>query len=490
MTGCSADLIGVLYVVGEQGTDIALRNLERTHDQFTVSVADGGGTVGTSDADCLLVDGPGFDGSLEGVLDGVPSHLPVVLVIGEDDDVPTDESGSVLATEFIRRRDAAEAARLATRVRSAVARSGPDQRDRQQILRELHDVATELPEYDSVEAVCERTVEAAETVLEFDNCVITLAEGDRMRLVALSDEFPGRDFDSLPIDNSYAGYIYRTGGSSIADDISNFQKANPQGPYRSGMSIALDDHGTCQMISERVDAFDEGDKELAELLVAHTESALDRLTRETELRAQNERLEEFANVLTHDLRNPLNVAQGRLDLAHETGDTDQLEVALDALDRMETLIDNLLTLARDGEDLGERQEVSLETVARACWRTVETEAATLEMGRDVTLRADRSRLQQLLANLTRNAIDHAGDDVAIEIGGLDDGFYVADDGPGIPPAERDSVFEVGHSTGRGGTGFGLAIVERIVDAHGWAIDVDESETGGARFVVSGVGVVA
>jgi len=310
MTVRSADLIGVLYVVGEQGTDIALRNLERTHDQFTVSVADGGGTVGTSDADCLLVDGPGFDGSLKGVLDGVPSHLPVVLVVGEDDDVPTDESGSVLATEFIRRRDAAEAARLATRVRSAVARSGPDQRDRQQILRELHDVATELPEYDSVEAVCERTVEAAETVLEFDNCVITLAEGDRMRLVALSDEFPGRNFDSLPIDDSCAGYTYRTGGSIIADDISNFQKANPQGPYRSGVSIALDDHGTCQMISERVGAFDEGDKELAELLVAHTESALDRLTRETELRAQNERLEEFANVLTHDLRNPLNVAHG------------------------------------------------------------------------------------------------------------------------------------------------------------------------------------
>ncbi|TKX76264.1 sensor histidine kinase, partial [Halorubrum sp. SD626R] len=75
------------------------------------------------------------------------------------------------------------------------------------------------------------------------------------------------------------------------------------------------------------------------------------------------------------------------------------------------------------------------------------------------------------------------------VGRLDGGFYVADDGDGIDPADRDSVFEPGHTTAEGGTGFGLAIVDRIAQAHGWEVTLTESRTGGARFEFDGVSVL-
>ena len=105
----------------------------------------------------------------------------------------------------------------------------------------------------------------------------------------------------------------------------------------------------------------------------------------------------------------------------------------------------------------------------------------------VELQADATRLRQLLENLFRNSVDHGGEDVTITVGTLADGFYVADDGPGIPEAERDQVFESGYSTNRDGTGFGLAIVEEIAAGHGWEITVTEGVEGGARFEVTGVG---
>jgi signal transduction histidine kinase len=78
--------------------------------------------------------------------------------------------------------------------------------------------------------------------------------------------------------------------------------------------------------------------------------------------------------------------------------------------------------------------------------------------------------------------------VAVTVGDLPDGagFYVADDGPGIPPEQRDAVLDPGVSSTAGGTGFGLAIVRRIAGAHGWDVTVTESETGGARIEFRGV----
>jgi len=83
-----------------------------------------------------------------------------------------------------------------------------------------------------------------------------------------------------------------------------------------------------------------------------------------------------------------------------------------------------------------------------------------------------------------------GGTVTITVGAIDDrGFYVADDGPGIPDDERGQIFETGYSTAGSGAGIGLAIVKRIVDAHDWEITVTDSEAGGARFEITAVETV-
>jgi PAS domain S-box-containing protein len=206
-----------------------------------------------------------------------------------------------------------------------------------------------------------------------------------------------------------------------------------------------------------------------------------------ELERQNERLENFASVLSHDLRNPLNVAQARIDLAGEEFDSEHLDSARDALDRMETLITDVLALARQGQSISETTEISLATVAEDAWSVVDTQEATLVGEATLRFEADEERLQQLLENLFRNAIEHGGSDVTVTVGAIDGrGFYVADDGPGIPEEDREDVLESGYTTSQDGTGFGLAIVSEIAEAHGWSVEVTESGAGGARFEITGV----
>lgn len=212
----------------------------------------------------------------------------------------------------------------------------------------------------------------------------------------------------------------------------------------------------------------------------------ERKRRETELERKNERLEEFASLVSHDLHNPLNVAQGRLELALEECDSEHLDSIDDALDRCQALIDDLLTLAREGKKVNDIETVDLGTLVGNCWHNVETGEATITVETDQRIRADKNRLQQLLENLYRNAIEHGGDNVGVIVGDLPDGFYIEDDGPGIPADERDDVFDIGYSTAEEGTGFGLRIVQQIIDAHSWDIRVTDSSEGGARFEITSV----
>jgi len=208
--------------------------------------------------------------------------------------------------------------------------------------------------------------------------------------------------------------------------------------------------------------------------------------RERERERQNERLDAFASVVSHDLRNPLNVAEGRLELATRECDSEHLDAVADAHDRMGTLVDDLLRLARQGEPVGDTEPVDLGTVSEGCWVTVTTADASLRVETDRRIRADPSRFRQLFENLFRNAIEHAGPDVTVTVGDVEGGFYVEDDGPGIPAEERGDVFGMGYSTTDSGTGFGLSIAREVVEAHGWEIAVSDGTDGGARFEITGV----
>ncbi|WP_126663861.1 GAF domain-containing sensor histidine kinase [Haloterrigena salifodinae] len=271
-------------------------------------------------------------------------------------------------------------------------------------------------------------------------------------------------------------------------------------------------YGFFSIYADRQNVFDDHEREvLAELgeTIGHAIASIDareRLgEREHELARQNERLDAFAGVVSHDLRNPLNVATGNLELALEEHDDDSLHQAADALARMDALIGDLLTLARQGKLVDDCTHVPFRPVVEAAWSTVGTSGAVLRIDGDLgVISCDRDRLQQLLENLFRNSLEHgttngrpaAGEGaertdsadpaVTVTVRRTDEGFVVEDDGPGIPAASRQSVFEMGYTTSDSGTGFGLNIVQSIAEAHGWDVSVGESPAGGVRFEFTGL----
>ncbi|AQL43716.1 hypothetical protein BV210_13825 [Halorientalis sp. IM1011] len=220
----------------------------------------------------------------------------------------------------------------------------------------------------------------------------------------------------------------------------------------------------------RTEPFSEWEVTLVEIMGRWIGSALERKLARERLLRQNERLEQFATILSHDLRNPLGVAIQRTELLERdlAGENEHVAALERAHERMETLIDDVLTMTRVGETVEETTEVEMASIAREAWDNVRTGDASLDVDEDLVVACEPSRLQQLLENLFRNSIEHGGPDVTVQVAAVPGGFVVADDGPGIPEAERDSVFEFGHS-GADGSGVGLAIVEQIAAAHGWDV---------------------
>ncbi|GAA0514996.1 PAS domain S-box-containing protein [Halorubrum aquaticum] len=410
-------------------------------------------------------------------------------------------------------------------------------RTRENRLERLHDATRELIRAESRAEIADRVIEAVEEILGFSVAVVRLYESEENGLVpvaaseAVSDVVPEREVFT-PDSGSLNWAAYEAGEVRVYDDIEAEGDALDQGTgLRSLMLLPMGKHGTLSIGETTPDAFDSTDEFLARILSTAAETALDERERERELRRsrdelkrQNDRLQEFADVVSHDLRNPLTVAEGRLRLAADECDSEHLADVARAHDRMNELIGDLLTLAREGEELGELEAVDLADLLSGCWDHVERPSgARLRVDVDRTIRADRTRLQQLFENLLRNSVEHSstgsripkesgdsvehgstgsraspgdsvehgsrdGDVVTITVGELadGDGFYLEDDGVGIPRDAREEVFDPGYTTEEGGTGFGLSIVRRVAEAHGWEVRVVDGTDGGARFEVTGV----
>ncbi|WP_154551756.1 MULTISPECIES: ATP-binding protein [unclassified Halorhabdus] len=223
-------------------------------------------------------------------------------------------------------------------------------------------------------------------------------------------------------------------------------------------------------------------------LVGFSQQVTDRVRLKQQLARQSKRLEAFSDYIAHDLKSPLQVASGHLDLARDGQEASFAEVQ-GALDRMDRMIDDIKILARrEREDQLRLHEVPIVEPIRTIWENLETGEATLELElpQDMYINAAKGEFRPLLENLLRNAIDHGGSDVTVTVGPLNAGFFLEDDGPGIPPDDRDAIFEHGHTTADDGSGIGLAMVQDVVDSHDWTIEVCDSSEGGARFEITNV----
>jgi PAS domain S-box-containing protein len=413
-----------------------------------------------------------------------------------------------------------------------IGRDVSDRKDRERALNELHRTTRELMRADSKSEIAELTVEALADILTLTQAGVHYHSKREAALVPAAWTSDVEDVIGEPPDLGPASLAWEAFES---DEVKHYEDLgdaddlhNESTVLGSELIVPLGDHGVVLVSAVEPDAFDESDRRLAQLLCENVTAAIERVThervlrqRETELERENERLDEFASLVSHDLRNPLNVASGRLELAAETCESQHIDEASRALERMETLVDDVLKLAREGKAVDETEPVSLSTVVERCWANVETDGAALDRVDDATIAADRSRLAQVFENLFRNSVEHGStssrpqaadgvergstddrtesdtpdeDFLDVTVGSLTDadggvrGFYVEDDGVGIAPGKRERVFEAGYSTDDDGTGFGLRIVEDIVRAHGWSIECTASEAGGVRFEITGVDV--
>jgi signal transduction histidine kinase len=233
--------------------------------------------------------------------------------------------------------------------------------------------------------------------------------------------------------------------------------------------------------------FGETEQRFVELLTQWISYEIEREKHYRTVEAQNDRLNEFAGVLAHDIRNPLTAAIGYTEYALETAPeslTTHLQTVLDSLDRIEELIASTLSLAREGVDVGERDPVDLGDVAHEAWELVSPANATLQVVESRSVTADESRLRQLFENVFRNVKEHCGDEVTVTVRGTASGFEIVNDGQEMPTEIAESLFS--GSFGADRVGLGLLIVERIVSGHGWdgTIETGPEET---KFTFSGVG---
>ncbi|GAB6880297.1 hypothetical protein JCM17823_25710 [Halorubrum gandharaense] len=369
-------------------------------------------------------------------------------------------------------------------------------------LRGLHEATREMFHAEGREAVAQVAARAAIDTLGFPNSGVRLYDPDENVLSPSVLTAEARDaIGDRPAFGPGDGEVwtaFETGEPVHIGDLDAVETVGDYGELRSLLAVPLGEHGVMPLGALEPEFFQESDVQLARVLAANVTAALDRAERAEQLRKRDaalerelDRLEKFAGVVSHDLRNPLNVATGRLALVADAVDDeavlDDVERVEAAHDRMERLIDDLLALARQGRTVDDPEPVALAAVTRRAWRTVDTDEAVLEPpANDVRVDADPERLRTLLENLIRNAVEHgaAADrerPLTLSVTGLpeDGGFAVADDGTGLE-LDPEEAFQYGVSTRTGGTGFGLAIVREIAAAHGWELDVETDD--GTRFV--------
>jgi len=427
-----------------------------------------------------------------------------------------------------------------------------EQKRVERTLRRLHETTREMLRGGDREEISTLATRAAIDILEFPSSGVRLYDPNTETLLptAISEEATAAlgERPAFGPENGRVWEAFETGEPVVVDDLDAVETAVGYGEHRSLLAVPLGDHGVMPLGSRDPGFFDDTAIQLARVLGANVTVALDHAQRTAQLRDRDrelqreiDRLEKFAGLVSHDLRNPLNVAMGRLELARanvDDGDAlDEIDRVAGAHGRMGELIDDLLALARQGRTVDEVESVSLADAAARAWRTVDTEDATLDLPeRSLAIEADSERLRTLLENLFTNSVEHgstssrtesgdsvehgrsrdgdvvsrddensgaefsnhstnslaapddsaehatdstpAPDGVTVSVGALPDGFAVTDDGDGFD-IDPDEAIEYGTSSDPRGTGFGLAIVREIAAAHGWAFDaVDED---GARF---------
>jgi signal transduction histidine kinase len=218
-----------------------------------------------------------------------------------------------------------------------------------------------------------------------------------------------------------------------------------------------------------------------------------------ELEGEHSRsMQELSASIAHEIRNPITAAKSLVQqMEEEPASGDNVEyarVALEELSRVERSVSHLLRFARDEEmrlapvRLAEVVDSALETFRDRIARGDVT--LDRQIDGDGAMQGDAEKLRRVVINLVSNALDALGDRGRVEVhmgenlAGTEVWLRVADDGPGIDEETRERLFSPFHTTKTGGTGLGLALCRKLVDAHAGRIEVSSEPGQGTEFVVT------
>ncbi len=353
---------------------------------------------------------------------------------------------------------------------------------RERQLEQLNTKTAELIEANDRDEIAQLTARTVDRLLECEKTVVWFVEGDSLHPQSVLVHAGNQPPEACAVDGDSAVSTAFRRGETVTEQRQATDEANKW----TEIAVPLGQQGVVSAGTTDPDGCSQTDRNLLSLIASNGETALERLESEQHLERQNKRLEAFYDVITHDIPNHLNVATTRLDLTLHTGEMEHLDYVDTAHERIATVINDMRTLVEQGQQLTTPESVWLSEIVWPCWRTAAGDETrpSLELVEDRQFMADPSRLKQLLENLFWNSIEHGGE--TVRVGPLDDGFYVEDNGPGIPEDEREAVLAAGYTTGKGNSGFGLAIVQEIARAHDWTLTITESSENGARFEFTGV----
>lgn len=343
----------------------------------------------------------------------------------------------------------------------------------------------------TVDELLDASAEAASEVLDARACHVIGIEDGELDVLASTDEQLSVH-DDIPVATDIIGQFDLIGRSHVFDDICDVRStavasadASTAGEPRSLLVAPIDAVGLLVATDPVPAAFDDADRQWAEQLAGYLDQLFEDDSMSDDALAPP-RLERIATTLAHDFAGPLTVARGSIELAEETGDDKHFDRASKAIDRIEQLVNGIERMARSDGEFPREQVVELRPIIQSIWPTINHEGTTIEIVESRSLLADEHALAQLVTNLLTNAVDHGAAGGTIRVGTIEDGFFIEDDGPGIDPADRERIFEWGHSGGGEHKGIGLSIAKQIADVHGWSIDVTDGRDGGARFEITGV----
>ncbi|MHC3380588.1 PAS domain-containing sensor histidine kinase [Haloarcula sp. H-GB5] len=396
----------------------------------------------------------------------------------------------------------------------SVSRDITDLKQREARIETLSEATNELLYTRTERAVADTVTQIAQRIIDQPLAAMWSYDSDDDTLYPIGATSEAADFAAVETASdlppmgpeSDENRLFHDGSPTVVEDYQTLSNPSvPQTPLRTVLFLPLEDYGMLCIGSPTVESFDSHERFLLEILASTGAAALDRVERETRLKSKqtelersNEALQQFAYIASHDLQEPLRMVSSYVDLLDsEYGDdldeeaAEYMAFAVDGARRMQEMVNALLRYSRVETNSGDFEETDPEAALNrtldALQMRIKEVDATITAESLPPVEADPNQVGQVFQNLLENAIEYSVEadiEPRVEVSAEEDDdmvtFTVSDNGPGIPAADREEVFDIFHRAGAHdteGTGIGLAVCQRIVLRHDGRIWVEPSDDG-------------